>query len=159
MVEVEAILNSRPLTNVVDQPENEEPLSLNHFFIQHTYSSLPPGNLGDQQTASFKNGKHVQQLMNHLGRRLIKEYVPTLLRRRKWTDNNQLPLKVVWVLKYLTPRGICPLGRVVETSLGRDGEIRVAKVKTAYGSFVRPVAGLARVFFRSFFKSIFSLQS
>ena len=129
MVEVEAILNSRPLTNVADQPENEEPLTLNHFLIQRPYSSLPTGNFGDQQPASFKNWKHVQQLMNHVWRRLIKEYLPTLLKRRKWTDNNQPPLKVgdvVWVLKDLTPRGIWPLGRVVETSPGRDGEVRVA---------------------------------
>ena len=149
MVEVEAILNSRPLTNVTDQPENEAPLTPNHFLIQRPYSSLPSGNSGDQQPASFRNWKHVQQLMNHVWRRVIKEYVPTLLKRRKWTDNNQPPLKVgdvVWVLKNLTPRGIWPLGRVVETSPGRDCEVRVAKVKTAYGSFVRPVAGLARVF-------------
>ena len=69
------------------------------------------------------------------------------------SDNNQPPLKVgddVWVLKDLTPRGIWPLGRVMETSPGRDGEVRVAKVKTAYGSFVRPVAGLARYFSVSF---------
>ena len=69
------------------------------------------------------------------------------------------PLKdgdVAWVLK--TPRGIWPLGRVVETSPGRDGEVRVAKVKTAYGSFVRPVAGLARVFSPLFFNSNFSLR-
>ena len=69
-------------------------------------------------------------------------------------DRQQPPLKVgdvVWVLKDLTPRGIWPLGRVVETSPGRDGEVPVAKVKTAYGSFVRPFAGLARVFPPKFF--------
>ena len=153
MVEAEAILNSRPLTNVADQPENEEPLTPNHFLIQRPYSSLPTGNIGDQQPACFKNWKHVQQLMNHVWRRLIREYLPTLLKSRKWRDNNQTPLKVgdvVRVLKYLstltTPRWIWPLERVVETSPGRDSEVRVAKVKTAYGSFVRPVAGLARVF-------------
>ena len=147
MVAVEAILNSRPLTNVADQTENEEPLTPKHFFIQRPYSSLPTGKFGDQQPASFKNWKYVQQLMNHVWRRLIKEYLPTLLKRRKWTDNNQPPLKIgdVWVLKDLAPRGIWPLRRVVKTSPGRDGEIRVARLKTAYGSLVRPVAGLARV--------------
>ena len=44
----------------------------------------------------------------------------------------------------------------METSPGRDGEVRVAKVKTAYGSFVRPVAGLARFFFCSFLIQIFA---
>ena len=87
--------------------------------------------------------------MNHVCRRLIKEYLPTLLKRLKWTDNSQTPLKVedlVWVLKDLTPRGIGSLGRFVETSPGRDGEVQAAKVKTAYRSFGRPVADLARVF-------------
>ena len=79
MVEVESIPNSRPLTNVSDQPENEEPLTPTHFFIQRPYSSLPPGNFGDQKPACFKNWKHVQQLMNHVWRRFIKDYLPTLL--------------------------------------------------------------------------------
>ena len=75
------------------------------------------------------------------------------------TENNQPLLKVgdvVWVLKDLTPRGIWPIGRVVETSPGQDCEVRVAKVKTAYGSFVRPVASLARVFLRRFLTQIFA---
>ena len=45
-------------------------------------------------------------------------------------------------------------GRVVETSPGQDGEVRVAKIKTAHGSFVRLVAGFAR-FFSQFFNSNF----
>ncbi|XP_075253189.1 uncharacterized protein LOC142344990 [Convolutriloba macropyga] len=98
MVEVEAILNSRPMTNVADQLENEEPLTPNHFLIQRPYSSLPLGNFGDQQTASFKNWKHVQQLM--------KEYLPTLrstcrhYSRDVNGDNNQPPLKVGDVVWY-----------------------------------------------------------
>ena len=73
MFEVEEVLNSNPLINVADQPENEESLTSNHFLIQRPYSSLPPGNFGDQQPANFMNWKHVQQLMNHVWRHLIKE--------------------------------------------------------------------------------------
>ena len=81
MVETESILNSRPLTNVAEQPDNEEPLTPNHFLIQRPFNSLPPGQFGDQQPASLD-----------------------------------------------------------------EMEKRVVKVKTAYGTFVRPVSGLARVF-------------
>ena len=101
-VEVEAILNSRPLKNFADQPDNEEPLTPNHILIQRPYCSLPPTNLGDQQPASFKNWKYVQQLMHNVWRRLIQGYLPTLIKRCKWTNNNQPPLKigdVLWVLK------------------------------------------------------------
>ena len=47
MVETESILNCRPLTNVAEQPDNEEPLTPNHFLIQRPLNSLPPGHFGD----------------------------------------------------------------------------------------------------------------
>ena len=56
MVEVEAILNSRPMTNVADQPENEEPLTLNHFLIQRPYSSLPPRTLETNSQLVSRSG-------------------------------------------------------------------------------------------------------
>ena len=149
MEETESNLNSRPLTNVAEQPDNEEPSTPNHFLIRRPFNSLPPGQIGDQQPASLKTWKKTQKLMNHIWRRLVKDYLPTLSRRSKWPNSNDRPLKVddiVWVLKDQTLRGIWPLGRVMETTPGRDGETRVVKVKTAYGFFVRPVSGLARLF-------------
>ncbi|XP_075250784.1 uncharacterized protein LOC142342987 [Convolutriloba macropyga] len=121
MVEAEAMMNSRPLTNVSDAMENEEPLT------PSTSASL-------QLSSPW---------------RLAREYLPTLIKRPKWTENDGNSLKVndvVWILKDFTPRGIWPLGRVEEVFPGRDGNNRVVKVKTAYGTFVRPVSGLARVF-------------
>ncbi|XP_075256639.1 uncharacterized protein LOC142349113 [Convolutriloba macropyga] len=53
MVETESILNSRPLTNVAEQPDNEEPLTPNHFLIQRPFKSLLQGQFGDQQPASL----------------------------------------------------------------------------------------------------------
>ena len=149
MVETESILNSRPLTNVAEQPDIEEFSTPNHFLIQRPFNSSPPGQIGDQQPASLKTWKNTQKLMNNIWRRLVKEYLPTLSRRSKWSNSNDRPLKVddiVWVLKDQTPRGIWPLGRVMETTPGRDGETRALKVKTADGTLVRPVSGLARVF-------------
>ena len=58
IVETESILNSRPLTNIAEQPDNEEPLTSNHFFIQRPFNSLSPGQFGDQQPASLKTWKN-----------------------------------------------------------------------------------------------------
>ena len=138
-VETESMLNSQPLTHVADVPDNEEPITPNHFLVQRPYNSMPPGDFSSTMPASFKSWKNVQQLMNHVWRRLVKEYLPTLTKRSKWSEQND-SLKVnelVWILKELTPRGIWPLGQIVETSPGKD--------KKAYGMYVRPVAGLARV--------------
>ena len=149
MVEAEAMMNSRPLTNVSDAMENEEPLTPNHFLLQRPYNSLPPGIFPSTKPANMKSWKNVQQFLNHIWRRLVREYLPTLIKRPKWTENVGNSLKVndvVWILKDFTPRGIWPLGRVEKVFPGRDGNNRVVKVKTAYGTFVRPVSGLARVF-------------
>ena len=83
MVETESMLNSRPLTHVADVPDNEEPITPNHFLVQRPYNSLPPGDFSSTMPASFKSWKNVQQLMNHVRRHLVKEYLPILTKRRK----------------------------------------------------------------------------
>ena len=115
-----------------------------------------------QDPASFKSCKNVQQMVNHFWKRLVKGYLPTPLKRSKWSDSEQTPLRVndfAWILKDMTPRGICSLGLVLEVYPGRDGQHRVVKTKTAYGTYVRPVSALAHVFsrlahfFLTFFRS------
>ena len=145
MVETESMLNSRLLTHVADVPNNEEPITTNRFLLQRPYNSMPPGDFSSTMPASFRSWKNVQQLMNHVWRHLVKEYLTTLTKRSKWSEKDD-SLKVndlVWILKDLTPRGIWPLERIVETSPGKDGSVCVVKVKTAYGTYVRLVAGLA----------------
>ena len=148
LVETEAILNSKPLTIVADLPQKEMPLTPNSFLINRPFNSLLPGKFDSQDPASFRSLKNVQQMVNHFWKRLVKEYVPILLKRSKRSDSDQTPLRVidiVWILKDTTPRGIWHLGRVLEVYPGRDGQHREVKVKTAYGTYVRPVSALVRV--------------
>ena len=148
LVDTEAILNSRPLTIVADLPENEMPLTSNHILINRPLKCLPPGKFDSQEPASFKSWKKLQQLVNHFWKQLLKEYLPTLLKGSKWSDSDRTPLRVndnVWILKDMTPSRIWPLGRVLEVYPGLDGQHRVVKVITAYGTYVRPVSALARV--------------
>ena len=159
------MLNTRPLKHVADVPDNEEPIDPNDFLVQRPYNSLPPGDFSSTMPASSKSRKNLQQLINHVWRRLVKEYFPILTKRSKWSEQSD-SLKVndpVWILKDLTPREIWPLGQIEETLPGKDGSVRVVKVKTAYGTDVRPVADLARVlidlpFFAYFFSERKSRQ-
>ena len=119
-------------------------ISQQNFF----FSTIQALKRGSRIDSKCKIRSLNPMLVNHFWKRLVKEYLPTLLKRSKWSDSDQTPLRVndiVWILKDMTPRGIWPLGRVLEVYPGRDGQHRVVKVKTAYGTYVRPVSALARV--------------
>ena len=149
LAETELMLNSRPLTHVADYPDNEEPLTPNHFLLHRHYANLPLGVFQDSSyQLTHKSWKETQKLVNHLWKGLLTEYIPTLHHRSKW--NQQLPSitvgELVWVLRDFTPRGIWPIGRVEAVFPGQDGQTRVCSVKTAYGTFERPAVSLSRVF-------------
>ena len=134
LAETELMLNSRPHTPVADYPDNEEPLTPNHFLLQRLYANLPPGVSHDSSyQLTQKSWKETQNLVNHIWKRLLTEHTPTLHHRFKW--NQQLsPITVgelVWVLRDFTPRRIWPIGRVEAVFPGRDGQTRVCSVKTA----------------------------
>ena len=77
MVETEAMMISRPLTNVSDALKNDEPLTLNHFLLQRLLNSLPPGVFPSTKPASMKSWKNVQKFLNQ-NWRLVREYLPIL---------------------------------------------------------------------------------
>ena len=77
-------------------------------------------------------------------RRWLKECVPALNSRPKWTSEFR-DLKVgdvVIVVQPDTPRGRWPLGRIVGVYPGRDGHTRVAKVACGVKTLVRPITKL-----------------
>ena len=51
LAETELMLNSRPLIHVADYPDNEEPLTPNHFLLHRPYANLPPGVFQDSLSA------------------------------------------------------------------------------------------------------------
>ena len=65
------------------RPDNEMPLTPNHFLIIRSFNSLLPGKIDSQIPASFRTWKDLQQMMNHFWKRLVEEYLPTLLKRSK----------------------------------------------------------------------------
>ena len=78
-----------------------------------------------------KRWRKVQELITRVWSRWLKEYLPMLNTRPKWTEvvKDLVDGDVVLVLDPNLPRGQWPLGRITETFPGRDGHTRVAKVQ------------------------------
>ena len=114
MCKVEAIINIRPLTAVSNDPDYLEPLTPNHLLLMKTNSSLPPGVLDPTDVYSRKQWRQVQYLANVFWSRWLKEYLPTLQLRQKWTRTHRnLSINdVVLIVDKGLPRNVWFMGRV-----------------------------------------------
>lgn len=145
LMEVETIINSRPLTYIPIESENSEAITPNHFLLGSSSGAKPAGEFSDDVLVLRKNWKISQQIGQHFWRRWILEYSPTLTRRTKWFDKVK-PIEVgdiVVICDENQPRNHWPLGKILETKAGKDGQVRQATVQTKTGVYVRPAVKLA----------------
>ena len=145
MCEVEAILNSRPLTKVSDDPNDLQALSPNHLLLLRAGPECPPGIFAKNDQFTQKRWRQVQYLSDMFWKRWTKEYLPSLQKRMKWSEfrRNIDAGDLVLVVDDSTPRCSWPLGRVLKIYPNKDdGLVRVAQVKTKSGTFLRPITKL-----------------
>ena len=71
----------------------------------------------------------------------LSEYLPTLQSRAKWLkpERNLQINDIVLIKEDNLPRFQWLLGRVLNVTMGSDGLVRSAEVKTNSGEFLRPV--------------------
>lgn len=141
LVQVEACLNSRPLTPLPDTSEGLEVLTPGHFLIGRPLTALPDETDVHQQLTPLRRWQLCQTLTRHWWTRWSKEYIETLLKFSKWhTPSRDLRVGDIVCLRDepLAPTR-WPLARVIEVHPGRDGKTRVVTVRTAKGIYKRPI--------------------
>ena len=133
MAEAMNILNSRPLTRNSDSASDLEPLTPNHLLHLRPSLSLPPGVFEKDDLYCKRAWRQAQYLTNVFWRRWTKEYLPTLMERKKWNSPKE-NLKVgdiVLLADEGYPRGQWPLAVVVEAEVSEDGYVRTVKVRSS----------------------------
>lgn len=140
-IEAEHLINSRPLTEVSVDPDELESLTPNHLLLGRSAAQTPIGKFNDTDMMLRKQWRISQRLADIFWTRWVREYLPTLTRRRKWQEKEK-PVKVddvVIIADPSGPRGAWPKGVITSIYPGKDGVIRVVDVKTATGTYRRPV--------------------
>lgn len=83
--EVEAILNSRPISTISEDESDLEALTPNHILLLKCHPSFPPGLFQKTDMYIRRRWKQVQYLADLFWKRWTKEYLPLLQERQKWT--------------------------------------------------------------------------
>ncbi|CAG9134906.1 unnamed protein product [Plutella xylostella] len=139
MVQIEAILNSRPITPISSDPSDLVALTPAHFLIGRTLTMLPAPQVDNAPINTLSRYKRVQALKAHFWNRYYKEYISALQIRSKWhTNRGQLQLgQMVLIKDDRLPPNRWLLGRITAVYPGTDGINRVADVLSTSGTLRR----------------------
>ncbi|XP_062373449.1 uncharacterized protein LOC134061706 [Sardina pilchardus] len=144
LVEIEGILNSKPLGYTSSDAADPDPITPNCFIIGRRDASLPQVVYQDSEQLSRRRWRHSQLLADHFWRHFVKYYLPGLQARQKWRkDATDLQLQdVVMIVDPQLPRALWPVGKVSQVFPGVDGKVRSANVDVKGRTYTRPVARL-----------------
>ncbi|XP_051858027.1 uncharacterized protein LOC127565054 [Drosophila albomicans] len=147
VVAVEAVLNSRPLGAVSNDPNDGEALTPGHLLVGGPLVAPAGSRTPDQEGLScLRRWRAVSSLKRAFWQRWSREYVLGLQARAKW-DRLQPNLRIgelVVVAEDNQPPMQWMVGRVVAVYPGADGAVRVADMRTSTGGlFKRPIHKLA----------------
>ncbi|XP_051162195.1 uncharacterized protein LOC127282137 [Leptopilina boulardi] len=143
--EIEAILNSRPLTPMSSDPHDLMVLTPAHFLIGQSFQTVPSVDYSDIKVNRLSVWQHIQKMKIDFWKRWHTEYLNEITVKNKWhtgeskveiggfvllKDDNQTPLR--WLL-----------GRIEKTYPGKDDIVRVVDVRTKDGVYKRGLKTLS----------------
>nr|CAI5859790.1 unnamed protein product [Callosobruchus analis] len=144
LAQIESVLNSRPLCRTLS-PDPSEPLALTpaHFLNFTPLKYLPAPDIKEDRLHLLQRHNLIDKLLQSFWTGWKAEYLHTLQTREKWnTTSHPVSVGSVVIVSNNTPPLQWPLGVIEEVFPAKDGIVRVAKVRTASGSYVRPVVRL-----------------
>ena len=141
--EIEYVLNSRPLVELSDEPNDFQAITPNHFFCK-SFNNPCPGDFDDKVANHKKQWKSLQLLSNMFWKIFIKAYVPFLNKRQKWFKNsrNFKQNDLVLVVNDNLPRSFWHMGRILSVVKGADIVVRSAEVTLPNTTLKRPTSKL-----------------
>ncbi|XP_045772086.1 uncharacterized protein LOC123872017 [Maniola jurtina] len=141
IIQIENLLNSRPLCILSSDPSDLSALTPNHFLNLTPAKYLPFEDLTDIPDSRLSRYQLLTKITCSFWKRWSQEYLTSLQHRQKWnTPSNPVSLGAVVVIKDSNVHPLCwPLGVIEELYPGKDSIIRAVKVRTRSGSYIRPV--------------------
>ena len=144
--QVEACLNSRPLLPTTSHNQDGlATLTASHFLLYSSPTAYPEDPRLPDRPDLLRKWNHCQTVVQHFWQRWSREYLQNLQSRSKWqsTSPNLQEGDIVMLRPEKAFKCHWPLARVTAVFPGQDGLVRVAEIRTASGTYRRPVVKLS----------------
>lgn len=147
LIEVEGIINSKPLGYASSDIADPDPITPNMLLMGRRDPSLPQVVYSDKELLSRRKWRQCQALADQFWSKFTTNYLPSFQTRSKWQleKDNLNTGDVVMIIDHQLPRALWPVGNIVNIIPGADGRIRTAQVQVKDRTYTRPVARLIRL--------------
>ncbi|XP_044760794.1 uncharacterized protein LOC123318243 [Coccinella septempunctata] len=141
LVQIEAVLNSRPLTPMSSDVNDLSVLTAGHFLTLEPLHALPDQDVTDVPMSRLKRWQLIQRLQQDFWQRWKREYLHTLQQRSKWLSDTDAPTigTLVLIKNDNAPPLKWEMGRILQVHPGLDKVVRVATFKVQRGTITRPL--------------------
>lgn len=148
LCQIEAIMNSRPLYSLSNDPSDFQCLTPGHFLIGNSLTAYPDKNLIDVPENRLNFWKKCAQLQQTFWKKWSVDYLSRLQNRPKWlySSKNLKVNDLVLLREDNVPALNWPMARVVEAHQGPDGKVRVVKLRTPHGYVLRSITKVSPLF-------------
>ncbi|XP_064097193.1 uncharacterized protein LOC135208680 [Macrobrachium nipponense] len=153
LVELESIINDRPLSYTSGNLDQKEILTPNHLILGRKLRSFPKESINWEEVSEDplysktenveKRFLYISKLCDQLLKRWEHEYLISLREtHRIGVQHNSWPKIDVVLVHDEGPRNKWKLGQVIQVHVGSDNVVRVATLKTSHGQIMRPIVKL-----------------
>lgn len=142
--QIEAVLNSRPLCPLSDDPSDLTALTPGHFLIGSALTAVPEPTYKGLLPNRLSRWQLLRQFIGTFWKRWASEYLHQLQTSSKW-NKDKPPLKIgnlVLIKDERFPPSKWPLARIIALHPGADGGVRVVTLKTKDTVLKRPIVKL-----------------
>lgn len=147
LCQVEAQVNSRPLSPLTEDSSDLEFLTPGHFLIGKALTAAPDPSLVHIKENRLSRWQYLQRLQQGFWEKWSLEYLSAIQKRFKW-KYPQVDMKL-GTLVIIKEDNVAPTqwrrGRVINLHTGKDGKTRVVTLRTSTGEITRPIVKLIQL--------------
>ncbi|XP_044741922.1 uncharacterized protein LOC123302893 [Chrysoperla carnea] len=144
LIQIEAVLNSRPLCRLTDDPDDLAVLTPGHCLTGGPLTTIPEPALTHLKITHLSRWQLTRQILENFWTKWSREYLQQLQAIYKWQyPANQINIgSIVLIVDERYPASKWPLAKVIQLHPGADNLTRVVTLKTATTVLKRPIVKL-----------------
>ena len=140
VIQIEGILNSRPLFAMSSDPNDLQPITPAHFLLGKSAKDLPTVHQLDAKMDLGQRFKLLEAIKTSFWKAWYRDYLVTLQVRKRWLQSG--PSFQLGDIVLVAEDNLPPLRWLYS---GNDDINRVAKLKTVSGHIIRPIVKLRKL--------------